>query len=525
MVVSGGNKPPSTVHHPPSTIHELAMMSMDIAAVSAAPQPDSPCASADTPAGASDVFAALLDEAAGTTGGPSVPSSAVDENDADEDDAFDEMAALAMTSLLSLPTPIVDPVEDDEVAAIEIGDGEKSDDGAIADLTSSTTFVDASIQPQLAPVITEVTGGSDTANDVPASAPVDGPSISPAWNANVLTAAQSEASEKAAADDAVPPVADRKTTSATASATVTDAKNTDDVPTETSVTKIDSDAPPTAKSARASKPSRIDGRKATQAHGKVAQAITAAIDASKTAEAGLHARAMPVAQPAKDVQAPTSVAARFARAIERAAALTRNESASDATMSAGTHSGSGQQSAFSDESTDRTMQPFVALRQAATGMSFTVAAPTPIDMRTLTRSIDAASQAIEHAPATIPERDVVAQLVQSLRVQFRDGIGEAVVKLKPEHLGSVQISLKIENGSIKATVQAEVAAVRQWLESQQDTLRTSLAEQGLRLERFVVEPDGERRASGDDAQPREQRRRQQQRQMSGKDQPVFEVTV
>ena len=80
-----------------------------------------------------------------------------------------------------------------------------------------------------------------------------------------------------------------------------------------------------------------------------------------------------------------------------------------------------------------------------------------------------------------------------MRLQFRDGIGEAVVKLKPEHLGSVQISLRIENGAIKATVQAEVPAVRQWLESQQDTLRNGLADQGLRLDRFVVEPDGQAR--------------------------------
>ena len=38
------------------------------------------------------------------------------------------------------------------------------------------------------------------------------------------------------------------------------------------------------------------------------------------------------------------------------------------------------------------------------------------------------------------------QILQSLRLQFRDGIGEAVLKLKPEHLGSVAISLRIANG-------------------------------------------------------------------------------
>ena len=152
--------------------------------------------------------------------------------------------------------------------------------------------------------------------------------------------------------------------------------------------------------------------------------------------------------------------------------------------------------------------------------------PVALDARAVMAAVaGAAGHGVDTAPMTIPERDVIAQLVQSLRVQFRDGIGEAVVKLKPEHLGSVQISIRIENGAIKATVQAEAPAVRQWLESQQDTLRTSLAEQGLRLERFVVEPDGERQtAQGDTRQQREQRRRQHRR-MSEKDQPAFEVTV
>jgi flagellar hook-length control protein FliK len=161
-------------------------------------------------------------------------------------------------------------------------------------------------------------------------------------------------------------------------------------------------------------------------------------------------------------------------------------------------------------------------------VSLTVAAPG-FDVRTLTRAVDAASHSLDASAAGIPERDVVERMVQSLRVQFRDGIGEAVVRLKPEHLGSVQVSLKIENGAITATVQAEVASVRHWLESQQDTLRTSLAEHGLRLERFVVQPDGERQSARDDAQPREQRRQQQRTRgraaMSGTDQPVFDVTV
>ena len=58
------------------------------------------------------------------------------------------------------------------------------------------------------------------------------------------------------------------------------------------------------------------------------------------------------------------------------------------------------------------------------------------------------------------EHDVTLQIVQSMRMQFRDGIGEAVLKLKPEHLGSVSISLRVENGGLKANVQADMPAVQ-----------------------------------------------------------------
>ena len=278
--------------------------------------------------------------------------------------------------------------------------------------------------------------------------------------------------------------------------------------------------------ARGSKMPRAEHNRATQGTGNnanVAQAIAAAAAGQSAADAAhITGRGNTTEGSA---QTPTSAAARFARALERAAALTGNEAASGTPAAAAADTGSGQSSSFSDGSTDGQAEPFAAARHTSGTVPFTVTASTSFDVRMLARAVDAASHAADTSAATIPERDVAAQLVQSLRMQFRDGIGEAVVRLKPEHLGSVQVSLKIEHGAITATVQAEVASVRQWLESHQDTLRTGLAEHGLRLERFVVEPDGERQSARDDAQPREERRRQQQRRMSGKDHPVFEVTV
>jgi flagellar hook-length control protein FliK len=226
------------------------------------------------------------------------------------------------------------------------------------------------------------------------------------------------------------------------------------------------------------------------------------------------------------VQTPGATAARFARALERAAALSITEPGEGpAAASAAIAGQSGEQSSpFGESASDQTAERFGAVRQNATGgMTFTITAPTSIDARTIATAMAGATHAADAAPGSIPERDVVAQLVQSMRLQFRDGIGEAIVKLKPEHLGSVQISLRIENGAIRATVQAEMPAVRQWLESQQETLKNGLADQGLRLERFVVERDGERQSAQGDAERQRQQRRRHHRRAESADQPVFEV--
>jgi flagellar hook-length control protein FliK len=244
------------------------------------------------------------------------------------------------------------------------------------------------------------------------------------------------------------------------------------------------------------------------------------------AERGSERAQQVAAQQAPDSKT-SGTAARFARALERAAATTA-EVASRVAPADGTNSGAnGQGSAFGDSSPDHTLPSFATTRHGGpNAVPFTISAPAPIDAPTLAAAAGAAGHAIDVASIDIPERDVVAQLVQSLRMQFRDGIGEAVVKLRPEHLGSVQISITVENGAMKATVQAEMPAVRQWLESNQDTLKNGLADHGLRLERFVVEPDGERAATSDDARQRqEQQRRRHQRRMSEKDHPAFEVTV
>jgi flagellar hook-length control protein FliK len=186
--------------------------------------------------------------------------------------------------------------------------------------------------------------------------------------------------------------------------------------------------------------------------------------------------------------------------------------------------GHGQQRSLGEWLRERLSGAIASGRQPLTPV-FTVGAGAPVDLR-LAASPGVGGAQPSDLPQLTSERDVTAQLIQSLRLQFRDGIGEAVLRLKPEHLGSVSIALRVENGGLKANVQAELPAVRQWLESHQDVLRSALAEHGLRLDRFVVDPDGRRdgssaNQSGDEESPH----RRRPPQPSAEDQPIFEVVA
>jgi flagellar hook-length control protein FliK len=230
--------------------------------------------------------------------------------------------------------------------------------------------------------------------------------------------------------------------------------------------------------------------------------------------------------PVEPTSSPRGVAARLARALERAAdpAVAQPVETTAGESGQSFDQGADGQSSFGDSLREQAPPPSGAGTRSGSAPMFTLAAPAPHESRigAVVGSSDAGL--VTGGPVLPRDQDLTLQLVQSLRLQFRDGIGEAVLKLKPEHLGSVAISLRVENGGLKANVQADLPAVRQWLESQQDTLRSALAEHGLRLDRFEVEPDGQRGSSPESRDERAPRKRQARRSTHS-EQPVFEVVV
>jgi flagellar hook-length control protein FliK len=104
------------------------------------------------------------------------------------------------------------------------------------------------------------------------------------------------------------------------------------------------------------------------------------------------------------------------------------------------------------------------------------------------------------------------QIVRAVRLQWRDGVGEARLTLQPEHLGQVVISLRVEQGAVSAVLRAENAAAADWIRLHQTDLKASLAQQGLGLDSLevTVDPDDRRRQPAHERQadfvPRPRRR-------------------
>jgi len=232
---------------------------------------------------------------------------------------------------------------------------------------------------------------------------------------------------------------------------------------------------------------------------------------------------------AKTAGAPTGrleqTAARLAKVIERSGGAMFETAASAATTvpSLETPGGTTQDgsSAFLSHSHDHSSAAPEPVRVGGTTTPvFVVPQAVPTTIAGMP-SLAATQAAAPGAP--VRDADMLQQFVQTMRVQFRDGIGDAVLRLRPEHLGEVSISLRVENGSVAATVNADTAAVRQWLESNQASLRQSLSEQGLHLDRFVVQRDPEERQSREEQPSRQQQQRR--RRNANADTPRFEITV
>ncbi len=105
---------------------------------------------------------------------------------------------------------------------------------------------------------------------------------------------------------------------------------------------------------------------------------------------------------------------------------------------------------------------------------------------------------------TAAPEDQAAQIVRSMRLQWRGATGEATLRLQPDHLGQVFVSVRVEQGAVSATVRAETPAAQQWIQQHQQQLRDALDAQGLRVAQFHVTSNPDDRPRRDHEQDQNQ---------------------
>lgn len=157
--------------------------------------------------------------------------------------------------------------------------------------------------------------------------------------------------------------------------------------------------------------------------------------------------------------------------------------------------------------------------------------PTPAPQAapsTVSPAVAVAAPARTEVPA---DADVPRQIVQAIRMQWADGVGDARIKLQPEYLGDLSISIRVEHGAVTASLESNNATVREWIDSNQPMLRQALSEHGLQLDRLTVtdeaaQPDWtgnehpEQKQQQEDAQQAQRARRR-----TDENAPAFEMVA
>lgn len=86
---------------------------------------------------------------------------------------------------------------------------------------------------------------------------------------------------------------------------------------------------------------------------------------------------------------------------------------------------------------------------------------------------------------------VFDQIVQSARILVTEGKSEAVIRLRPEHLGQVEMKVTVEDGKVNVKFTAENQAVRAAITENIQDLKKTLTELGLDVENVLVSLAGQ----------------------------------
>ncbi len=85
------------------------------------------------------------------------------------------------------------------------------------------------------------------------------------------------------------------------------------------------------------------------------------------------------------------------------------------------------------------------------------------------------------------EQQVMRQLTDRLEAhEIKQGADQITLKLSPDHLGDLQVNLRMDNQQVRVEIVAEHRSVREALLQQVDQLKESLSRQNIKMESFDV---------------------------------------
>ncbi len=142
--------------------------------------------------------------------------------------------------------------------------------------------------------------------------------------------------------------------------------------------------------------------------------------------------------------------------------------------------------------------------------------PTPVSVAIAPAPAMVRATTVMPAPATVtvhypPEKPEWKQAVsQHIATFSRNGIHNAEIRLHPEELGALQITLRVHQEQAQIHIISEHAQVRQAMEQAMPQLRAALAESGLQLGQANVSADNPYAGASDQQQNAEGQHTQQQ---------------
>ncbi|HGE6930558.1 TPA: flagellar hook-length control protein FliK [Enterobacter cloacae] len=104
---------------------------------------------------------------------------------------------------------------------------------------------------------------------------------------------------------------------------------------------------------------------------------------------------------------------------------------------------------------------------------------------------------VNHPPETPEWKQSVSQ---HIAIFSRNGLHSAEIRLHPEELGSLQISLRVQQDQAQIHIVSEHAHIRYAMEQAMPQLRAAMAESGIQLGQANVSAEGQQFAAGEQGQ-------------------------